>query len=43
LNTPRKILLHDDRLYVADGSNGRIVILELDATIPNDADKPSID
>jgi hypothetical protein len=43
LNTPRKILLHDNRLYVADGSNGRIVILELDDMIPNDADKPSIE
>ncbi len=43
LNTPRKIILHDDRLYVADGSNGRIVILELDDMIPNDIDKPSIE
>jgi hypothetical protein len=38
LNTPRKVLSHDKRLYVADDSNGRIVILELDDTIPNDAD-----
>ena len=43
MNTPRKVLSHDKRLYVADDSNGRIVILELDDTIPNDADKPSIE
>ncbi len=43
LNTPRKIILHDDKLYVADGSNGRIVILELDESIPNDIDKPTLE
>ncbi len=43
LNTPRKIILHDDKLYVADGSNGRIVILELDESIPNDIDRPTME
>ncbi len=43
LNTPRKIILHDDGLYVADGMNGRIVILELDEMIPNDVDRPRLD
>jgi len=43
LNTPRKIILHDNKLYVADGSNGRIVILELDENIHNDIDKPTLE
>ncbi len=43
LNTPRKIVLHDNKLYVADGSNGRIVVLTLDESIPSDVDQPRIE
>ncbi len=43
LNTPRKIALHDNKLYVADGSNGRIVVLTLDESIPRDVDEPRIE
>lgn len=43
LNTPRKVALYDDKLYVADGSNGRIVVLTLDESIPSDVDEPNIE
>ncbi|MEM2856029.1 MAG: hypothetical protein QW416_02890 [Candidatus Nitrosocaldaceae archaeon] len=43
LNTPRKIIMEDDKVYLADASNARIVVLTLNDTIPNDYDQPDID
>ncbi|MEM4144624.1 MAG: hypothetical protein QXI69_01025 [Candidatus Nitrosocaldus sp.] len=43
LNTPRKVIVNDDKVYVADGSNGRVAILTLDDSIPNDVDEPRIE
>lgn len=44
LNVPRKVIVgNDGNVYLADGSNGRVVILTLDESIPNDADEPRME
>lgn len=44
LNTPRKVMVGSDgNVYLADGSNGRIVILTLDESIPSDVDEPRME
>ncbi len=43
LNAPRKVMVKDDAVYVVDGGNGRIAVLVLDESIPNDVDEPRIE
>ena len=44
LNTPRKVVVGSDgNVYLADGSNGRVVILTLDESITSDVDEPRME
>ncbi|MEM4275527.1 MAG: hypothetical protein QXT32_06360 [Candidatus Nitrosocaldaceae archaeon] len=43
LSNPRKIALHDNKLYVADNGNKRIGILTLDESIGNYVDEPHLE